>query len=317
MRLMKAGPVAALLALAALVIAPAASALLAETAVVATPLSEADPAGDWNAARTREYITYDRNSRLHPNHYDAFLRKINTTSPRFTKTKLNTRGQGYGGGIDTPRVIYQQVYRGQSNLKLYRIDTRTRPALPAGVNTTQWEWHPTISGDWILFGRRKPSIPHADKIMLFNLATLESRTLSTSTDFALSAGQVEGDWAVWSRCVTVCNVFKYQISTATTTKLARPDPTSDDPVHQWGPSVTGDGTVYLARGHNGCGESSEIVRYGASDPAEGTVVAELPFERRDLGFTYARANDDGSTDVFYDRYNCATGWYDIYKVHDP
>jgi hypothetical protein len=81
--------------------------------------------------------------------------------------------------------------------------------------------------------------------------------------------------------------------------------------------VTADGTVYLARGLNGCGEFTEIVRYGASDPAEGSVVAELPFERRDLALTYARANDDGSTDVFYDRYNCATGKSDIFKAHDP
>jgi hypothetical protein len=307
----------ALLVLVALLVTPAASALLAETAVVATALSEFDPAGDWNAARTREYITYDRNSRLHPNHVDAFLRRINTTSGAFTTVKLNTIGEGFGGGTDTPRVIYQQVYRGQSSLKLYRIDTGSRPALPAGVNTTQWEWHPTISGDWILFGRRKFSIPHADAILLFNLATLESRTLATSVNLALWPGQVEGDWVVWSRCVTVCNVFKYQISTATTTKLARPDPTSDDPVHQWGPSVTGDGTVYLARGLSGCGEFTKIVRYSASDPAEGTVIAELPFERRDLTFTYARANDDGSTDVFYDRYSCATGRGDIYKVNDP
>jgi hypothetical protein len=314
---MKAGLLVAVLMLAAFVVAPTASALLDETAVVATRLSEFDPAGDWNPARTREYLTYDHNSRLHPNHFDAFLRKINTASASFTTVKLNTIGQGYGGGIDSPQVIYQQVYRGQSNLKLYRINTNTRPALPLGVNTTRWEWHPTISGDWILFGRRKFSLPHADSIILFNIATHESRTLATSATLALGAGQVEGDWAVWHRCATVCNVFKYQISSATTTKLERPDPTSDDPVHQWGPSVTADGTVYLARGLGGCGEFTQIVRYGAIDPADGTVVAELPLERRDLSLTYARTNDDGSADVFYDRYNCQTGGSDIYKVNDP
>lgn len=306
----------AIAALAALLGAPAAFALLAETPVIATKASEFDPAGDWNVARTHEYITYDRNSTSQPGHYNAFLRTIKTSDGSFTTVKLNTIGLGYGGGIDTPRVIYQQVYRGQSNLKLYRIGTGTRPALPAGINTSLWEWRPTISGQWILFGRRKLSSPNGDKIILFNLATLESRTLATTPNLGLWPGQVEGDWAVWTRCVTLCNVFKYQLSSGIVTKLARPDPTSDDPVHQWASSVTADGTVYLARGLSGCGESTQIVRYGAGDPVEGTVVAELPLEKAHLTFTYARSNDDGSTDVFYDRYRCAAGNGDIYKVRD-
>jgi hypothetical protein len=32
---------------------------------------------------------------------------------------------------------------------------------------------------------------------------------------------------------------------------------------------------------------------------------------------YARDNDDGTVDVFYDRYLCGTGTSDIYRVNDP
>ena len=119
----------------------------------------------------------------------------------------------------------------------------------------------------------------------------------------LPAGQVNGDWVVWSRCVTLCNVFKYNIATEVETRLLRPDSDGDDPSHQWAPSVTADGTVYLARGGSGCGDSTTIVRFRTGDPPTGTVVA--------------RTNPDGSTHVFYDRVSCAAGNSDIYKLHDP
>jgi hypothetical protein len=312
-------PVAAV-ALVTLALASQALGFLPERAVVKTSADEANPAGEWNAAGNREWISYYRNSAGRPNHYDAFLRTVNHSNGTITTTKLNTAGFGWGGGIDPVRriVVYQQVANGQSSLKQYRIPTRTRPALPAGVNSGFWEWAPTTSGEWLLFGRRKLSLPDWDRIVLFNRVTLESRRLDETTDSDdLVPGQVNGDWVVWSRCVSLCNVFKYNVETDVETRLPRPDPDGDDPPHQWAPSVTADGTVYLARGGSGCGDSTKIVRFRTGDPAAGTVVATLPQDRFDTASTYARSNPNGSTDVFYDRVSCRTGKSDIYKLNDP
>jgi hypothetical protein len=59
-----------------------------------------------------------------------------------------------------------------------------------------------------------------------------------------------------------------------------------------------------------------IVRYRPGDPATGTAAASLP-SGRDVFFSYARENSDGSVDVFHDRVNCRTGRLDVYKIHDP
>ena len=57
--------------------------------------------------------------------------------------------------------------------------------------------------------------------------------------------------------------------------------------------------------------------FGATDPAGGTIVADLGPNGRDFWSAYARDNDDGSVDVFYDRYLCGKTSSDIYSLHDP
>ena len=101
------------------------------------------------------------------------------------------------------------------------------------------------------------------------------------------------------------------------TRLPRPDPNGDDPPHHWAPSVTADGTVYLARGGSGCGDSTKIVRFRTGDSPEGTVVLTLPADRFDTASTYARSNPNGSMTVFFDRVSCTSGRSDIYKLRDP
>jgi len=214
------------------------------------------------------------------------------------------------GGIDPPTVAHQQVANGQSDIKLYNADTQNRSE-PPGVNTAQWEWGPSISGDWILFGRQDTST-NTQYVVLHNT--------NTSADFVLAqgtgpreAGQVNGDYAVWTRC-NPCDVFRRQISGPTDMKLQKPTTKT----YQYGPSVTSTGIVYVARSGQKCGSNVRIVRYfGVGDPAQGTVVAELG-SGRDMYGTYARENADGSVDVFYDRLSCSNPKVsDIYRIHDP
>ena len=125
---------------------------------------------------------------------------------------------------------------------------------------------------------------------------------------------MNGDYAVWTRCTkTTCNVVRREISTVTDTVLSKPSTKV-----QYGAAVTAGGIVYAARSGTKCGADVKIVRYfGVGDPAGGTIVADLGPNGRDFWSAYARDNDDGSVDVFYDRYGCNTNVADIYRVHDP
>jgi len=40
-------------------------------------------------------------------------------------------------------------------VKVYNADTQTRSDPAAGVNTADWEWEPSISGDWLFFARQR------------------------------------------------------------------------------------------------------------------------------------------------------------------
>jgi hypothetical protein len=290
---------------AALVAAPVAYALLAQQPVRTTRLYEQLPAAQ--AASGVNYFAWTQNSVAHPRRNDAFLKR-----GAQARVKLNTVGHGYLGGIDAPLVVYQQVYRGQSNLKIYNADTHARSNPPDGVNTTDWEWEPSISGDWLLYGRQDNQT---------NTQWIYLRSLSSTTEVKLDegftfrqAGQVNGDYAVWTRCESSCDVVRRQISTTTDTVLPKPTATTD----QYGAAVTSTGVVYVARSGHGCGSGGvKIVRhFGPSDPANGTVIAALG-TGRDLWSAYARENADGSVDVFYDRYGCRTNAGDIFRVRDP
>ena len=288
---------------AALVAVPPAYGLLSQQGVNTTGLYEQVPAAEIDG--TMQYFAWSQNSRSHRNHFDAFLTRTGDS-----RVKLNAKGEGYVGGIDPPMVAYQQVVKGNSNLKLYDADTQTRTGPPAGVNTFDWEWEPSISGDWLLFGRQTSS---SQFVILRSLTTATEIILDQGPRFR-HAGQVNGDYAAWTRCNrTTCNVARRQISTVSDTVLSKPTRKL-----QYGAAVTGDGIVYAARSGAKCGADTKIVRYfGVGDPAGGTIVADLGATGRDLWSAYARNNGDGSVDVFYDRYVCGKSTSDIFRINDP
>jgi hypothetical protein len=290
-------------AAAALVAAPVAHALLAQEPVKTTRFYEQLPAAATDGSA--RYFAWTQNTRAHPRRNDAFLKR----GPG-ARVKLNTRGHGYIGGIDPPLVVYQQVYHGQSNLKLYDANNHTRANPPPGVNSSDWEWEPSISGDWLLYGRQDNETT-TQWVLLRSLSSSTEVVLDQGSGFR-QAGQVNGDYAVWTRCDATCDVVRHQISTVSETLLQEPATTT----YQYGAAVTSTGVVYVARSGKACGSHVRIVRYfGTGDPAQGTVVASLG-SGRDFGSAYARENGDGTVDVFYDRYRCAGG-ADIYRIRDP
>src|SRR5207248_10322593 len=99
-------------------------------------------------AAGRRYLAWRRNNRKRPGHYDADVRQGGGRP-----VKVNARGtQGWIGGISGTTLFYQQAFKRHSDLNFFELTTHRR-TYAAGFNTRSWEWHPSISGDWVLFGR--------------------------------------------------------------------------------------------------------------------------------------------------------------------
>jgi hypothetical protein len=292
------------------------AALLPEQPVFNGTKNERNPAAGFDGGGG-EVWAFTRSRAGDRNRYDAYAKK-GANSP----IKLNEAGQGWTGGMDYPIVSYQQVSGGGSDIYFYDLETDTDATHPAPVNTAKfWEWHPSISGTLsnyrLLFGQDNTNNP-TQRVVLHQHPAHVSRELSnvTKASHYLQPDQLNVDWATFTRCTPVCNVFKHQVSTVTTTRI--PKPVTSRPRHQYAGAVTSAGAVYLIRSGPRCGEKVKIVRYddARSDPSLGTVVGALP-SGFDIAFAFARENVGGSVDVFYDRVNCSTGRFDVYKVTDP
>jgi hypothetical protein len=258
-----------------------------------------------SAAPTGAYLAYSQSRPGDRFAFDVYVKPAGT--PRF---KVNTRGQGFAGGIDGTTLIWQSVRNnGRSDLHLFDLASRTR-SVPAGVNTRRWEFAPTISGDWILYGQNWARAP-GWRVILHNTNTSETRILAERVhrpSREVSPGQVNGDYATWesvNRRTSVLNVFLYQISTATTTKLPRPTGKL-----QYSPSVTPDDTVFYLRSGLGCGH--DVLREYAA--GVDTPLARLPRGYDALTNTFAVDEGGGITSVYFDRVQCSTGKSHIYKL---
>jgi hypothetical protein len=172
------------------------------------------------------------------------------------------------------------------------------------------------SGHYLLFNRDDRD-ESPTRVVLHDLTSSAETVLarSASADEWVYSGQVRGNWAVWTMCTPVCDAYKRDIAGDATTVM--PKPASDPALSQYDASVTADGTVYLVRsGAEPCASTVEFVRFGSSDPAEGTVIAPLP-NGRFTTMTYARRNGDGSTDLFFARGSCTSYKSDIFRLREP
>ncbi|MEK6275789.1 MAG: hypothetical protein AABM30_10670 [Actinomycetota bacterium] len=236
--------------------------------------------------------------------------------------RLNPKDtQAYGGGIDGTKLLYQLI-RGQfateSDLRLFDLESRRRQALPSGINTTNWECCGTISGDWILFSRGRAYSPGRQLVMLRNLVTGEQRVLDSlrNRNGLVSAGQINGNYAVWHKCnpYPQCVVYRYELTTATATAL----PTVPAKV-VYSPSVNPYGTVYYLQSTRGCGKSVQLMKQRLVGLPE--VLASLP-PGRDGDVTYADTvppdppSETATTHVYFDRVVCRKQAWDIYRADD-
>ncbi len=252
--------------------------------------------GEFQPVRGDNFLAWQQNSRSNPDQYDVYARSLDDG-----KTfKVNPRGtNGANGDIDGDRLVYQQFHGGRSDLRFFDLVARDHSNPPPGVNTNQWEYWPSMSGDWLLFGRVYDN--GLRRIILFDLSDNTSRRLDQSqrggSFLDLAPGQVDGDYAVWYKCTSNrdCDVFRYHIPDGTEEKIPNRGG------RQHAPSVTPDGTVFFARSRAGCGTGVRLVRR----PLEGKaiVLTSLP-AGDDIGSTRAYVNSQGVTTVAYDHFEC-------------
>jgi hypothetical protein len=292
---------------ATLVLAAAAVVASAAPAGAGTRPVLSTRAGEFQPARGAEHLAWERNTARRPHHFDVFVR-----ARKGHKVRVNPRGtMAANGGIDGRTLAYQQWKGGDSDIRFYDLRKRRRRLPPRGVNTRHWEYWPSVSGRWLLFGRRKPG--GARRIVLFDLDTGRSRTLArTGSGRAFAApGQVNGRWVVWWKCTpsSGCNVYRYDIRHRRRVMVPNPGR-----LHR-AASVAAEGTVYFTRSGHRCGAPVRLMRYFPGAPPH--QVVELP-RGRTVSDTYVFSGRRGPSRVLYERERCGRqASSDIWSLTEP
>lgn len=269
---------------------------IAPNAVAATPqiILGRPRVGEYQPVRGDGWIAWQQNTTSRPRHYDVIGRLADGGS----RYRVNAPGtDGANGDIEDGLLVYQQFERGRSGIRFFDLTTGDRTNPPPGVNTEHWEYWPSMSGTWLLFGRLQGN--GTRRLILFDLSTGVSRRLARTRgpDAFLAPGQVNGDWAVWYRCPSEseCNVVRYRISTGELEVIPNP---RDRKQHS--PSVDRDGTAYYVRESGECGNRARLMRRSPGGPSE--ELWRLP-NGDDIGRTHAQVRRLGTT-ILYDHFSC-------------
>ena len=229
--------------------------------------------------------------------------------------KVNPAGtQAWPGGFSGDRLIFQQESASrQSDLRFYNTATHGYGVVPAGWNSGAWEWKPTISGHYVLFGRITEKT-NREVILLGDLTTGHLKLLSalTGKNADNEPGQVDGNYATWMECPdfnTSCDVYEYNITSGVTSKVSN---TFSSGRFQMNPSVSSDGTVYFFHSSLACGASVTLDKRALGAPR--TTLAAFP-HGVDGADSYVD-DSNGTRVVYYSRVNCAARQADVYKVID-
>jgi hypothetical protein len=265
-------------------------------------------AGEFQPVRGENHLAWERSTKAQPKHFDVLVRPDGGSPLRVNRQ----RKSGALGDIDGDRLVYQEFRKRKSDLHFYNLTTGQRSRLPKAANTRHWEYWPSLSDPWLLFGRWNMKQGWR-RLFLYNMDTGEKRVVHrTRAERAfIGPGQVNGDFAVWSTCPPKgkCQVYRYHIPSGTTIRMPNPG------AHQRAPSVTPGGTVYLRRGGPRCGDSVRLIRLDGS--GSDTTLIEFP-QAIDSGDTYAYTESNGVTHLYYERVGCGgRAASDIYKVTDP
>ena len=259
-----------------------------------------------SAALGGAYLAY---SQSRPGHFYAFDVYVKPAGMR--RFKVNTRGQGFAGGIDGTTLIWQRVRNGQSDLRLFDLASHTR-SVPAGVNTRRYEYWPTISGDWILYGQSWRRFLNS-RVILHDTNTSETRILDERVNRSANTGRPGAGER------RLCHLGNHQRphERLRTCFCIRSRPRQRRRL----PRPTGKAAVLPIRHARRHGLlrtqrtrlwSHVVLREYAA--GVDTPLAVLPRGYNVFSNTFAVDEGGGVTSVYFDRVQCSTGKSHIYKI---
>jgi hypothetical protein len=220
------------------------------------------PVNEESPSAAPGYRAWVQNTRSHPHLFNVYAQHNGRT--RYRVNPAGTQA-GLGTGIDGTTLVYTQLHRGRFNIRMFDLGTKHRLRLPAGVNTRHLENEPTISGDWLLFHRSEGGAAPGQQVILRNLRSGETRVIAAVHGRVpfLEAGQVNGDWAVFTKSLNGArfNVWRYQISTKTLAEVPNPR----GRVHS-SAAVNPFGTVYFEESGARCGANATVEIYPVGGP---------------------------------------------------
>jgi hypothetical protein len=275
------------------------------TGSASTPLKVVDTAADettptiapgwlaWSRDNGKRYVVRvrrDGGTFSIPSPYDAFPGSVILRGPRANQV-----------------VFWEFAHRGNGRIRFYDIATGDVRAAPKGVNTTKSEELASASGDYLLFARGPVGTANDTRVILYRFSTHRFRTIASSTQPVLTADDVTGDFAVYTRCAaTTCDVIRYRISTGRRVVM----PHAPEGRANYFGAVLGNGTVYYAQGSFiQCGGAVDLER---RRNGHVTSIATLANGTDASSLDVARIADRPV--VAFQRIVCATGKGGIYRV---
>jgi hypothetical protein len=263
------------------------------------------PVKEESPAAAPDYLAWVQNTRSHPHLFNVYAQHDGRT--RYRVNPVGTSA-GLGTGIDGTTLVYTQRHRGGFNIRMFDLATKHRFAPPAGVNTPRIEDEPTVSGNWLLFHRSHGGATPGQQVILRNLRGGETRVLASVHGRAalLEAGQVNGDWAVFTKSVdgTRFNVWRYRISTRTLVEVPNPR----DRVHS-SAAVNPFGTVYFEESGRRCGANATVEIY----PVGGPMIIAGTLRPGNYTFHPFLFEHNATDSYLFAKLHCVGGATDIFE----
>ncbi len=240
-----------------------------------------------------------RNVWVHPNGSPAY--------------EVGHGGRRFAGQMDPIGTVlpYQRVARGESDLRLFDMATQHHLDLPAGINTTKWEYWPAVYGNQMIFIRYGAVNTRLFLVTDRTTGTkIPIETIDSDRASFANLPRMNGNWVTYAICnQQTCEAYRYDIGADTVQRIPNPL----DQLY-FAPSPDLAGNVYFERSRPGCGRSARMMKWaGTGDP---TIFYRFARDT-DLTGTMTFDDDAGTITVFVDVLDCDTTRADIYSFTNP
>jgi hypothetical protein len=182
--------------------------------------------------------------------------------------EVSQRGHAFAGQVDQSGSLlaYWFYTNADADVRLYDMASKTRVAVPTGVNTSKDEYFSAVFGNQMIFVR---SARNTTRLFLVTDRTtgdkVAIRTLDNRHAFVANQPHLYGNWVTYSICnarFTACSAYRYDI--AGTLQVTVPNPNQK---YYFAPSADLAGNVYFEQSGAGCGLLARLMTWtGTCDP---------------------------------------------------